>query len=63
MFKLNNKFLGFIFVSVGMVFLMLSITLSAPSVLWAVSLGTSIVMNVTGTAIIMKFIKAAKENI
>ncbi|MCM3738361.1 hypothetical protein M3215_21890 [Bacillus cytotoxicus] len=60
---MNNKFLGFIFVSVGMVFLMLSITLSAPSVLWAVSLGTSIVMNITGTAIIMKFIKETKENV
>ncbi|MEH7462796.1 hypothetical protein V7166_12155 [Bacillus thuringiensis] len=59
---MNNKFLGFIFVSVGMVFLMLSITLSAPSVLWAVSLGTSIVMNFAGTAIIMTFIKAAKED-
>ena len=63
MFKLNNKFLGFIFVSVGMVFLMLSLTLSAPSILWAVSLGTSIVMNITGTAILMKCIKAAKESI
>lgn len=63
MFKLNNKFLGFIFVSVGMVFLMLSLTLSAPSILWAVSLGTSIVMNITGAAILMKCIKAAKESI
>ncbi|HDX9578666.1 TPA: hypothetical protein ROX88_002209 [Bacillus pseudomycoides] len=63
MIELNNKFLGFAFVSVGMVFLMLSITLSAPSVLWAVSLGTSIVMNITGTAIIMKFIRTAKENV
>lgn len=60
---MNNKFLGFIFASVGMVFLMLSFTLPAPSVLWAVSLGTSIIMNFAGTAILMKFIKAAKENV
>ncbi|MDC2866610.1 hypothetical protein [Bacillus sp. BP-3] len=60
---MNNKFLGFIFVSVDMVFLMLSLTLSAPSVLWAVSLGTSIVMNITGTTILMKCIKTAKEGL
>ncbi|MDP7978763.1 hypothetical protein Q9306_09550 [Bacillus sp. WLY-B-L8] len=46
-----------------MVFLMLSFTLPAPSVLWAVSLGTSVVMNFAGTAIMMKVIKAAKENV
>ncbi|CAG9613177.1 hypothetical protein BACCIP111899_02372 [Bacillus rhizoplanae] len=60
---MNNKFLGFIFVSAGMTFLMLSLIVSLPTPLWAVSLGTSIVLNVTGTAILLQFIKTAKESL
>ncbi|PEZ07574.1 hypothetical protein CN326_08365 [Bacillus sp. AFS018417] len=60
---MNNKFLGFIFVSVGLIFLMLSLTVPSPTALWAVSLGTSIVMNITGTTILMKCIKTAKEGL
>ncbi len=62
-FRLNKMFLGFTFVSVGIVFLLLSLTVSLPSVLWGVSLGTSIVLNFTGTAILMQFIKITKESI
>lgn len=56
-------YLGFTFTSVGMIFLMLSLTASLPTALWAVSLGTSIVMNIAGTAILMQFIKTPKESI
>ncbi|MCU5542969.1 hypothetical protein OCB14_15100 [Bacillus cereus] len=51
------------FVSVGITFLLLSLTVSLPTVLWAVSLGTSIVLNFTGTTILMQFIKKTKESI
>lgn len=54
--------LGLIFVSVGMVFLLLSLAVSLPTVLWAVSLGTSIVLNITGAAILLQLIKTTKEN-
>ncbi|HHP1053021.1 hypothetical protein [Bacillus cereus] len=53
--------LGLTFVSVGITFLVLSLTVSLPTVLWAVSLGTSIVLNFTGTTILMQFIKKQKR--
>lgn len=60
-FKLNKMSLGLMFVSVGITFLLLSLTVSLPTVLWAVSLGTSIVLNFTGTIILMQFIKKQKR--
>ncbi|PFE02933.1 hypothetical protein COE15_23890 [Bacillus cereus] len=60
---MNKMSLGLTFVSVGIIFLLLSFTVSLPTVLWAVSLGTSIVLNFTGTAILMQFIKTTKESI
>ncbi|MFD0769186.1 hypothetical protein ACFQZ1_09815 [Bacillus sp. CGMCC 1.60114] len=59
---MNKMSLGLIFVSVGMVFLLLSLAVSLPTVLWAVSLGTSIVLNITGAAILLQLIKTTKEN-
>ncbi len=60
-FRLNKMSLGLTFVSVGITFLVLSLTVSLPTVLWAVSLGTSIVLNFTGTTILMQFIKKQKR--
>ncbi|PFF76394.1 hypothetical protein CN341_17915 [Bacillus cereus] len=58
---MNKMSLGLTFVSVGITFLVLSLTVSLPTVLWAVSLGTSIVLNFTGTTILMQFIKKQKR--
>jgi hypothetical protein len=55
-------FMGLVFVVVGITFLMLSLTVSMPTVLWATSLGTSIILNIAGTAILMQSIKAEREN-
>ncbi|MBC6975958.1 hypothetical protein H9I32_27360 [Bacillus sp. Xin] len=39
--------------TVGITFLLLSLTVSLPTALWAVALGTSIVLNLTETTILM----------
>ncbi|MGD6816353.1 hypothetical protein [Metabacillus sp. 84] len=59
---MNNMLMGFIFVLSGITFLLLSLTISMPSVLWAVSLGTSIILNISGTALFMQYMKEAKES-
>jgi hypothetical protein len=61
--KLNNKNIGFVFVSLGFVFLMLSLTLTLPTPIWSVLLGISIISNITGTAILMRFIKNSQKSI
>ena len=54
--------LGLTFVAAGLTFLLLSLAVSLPTTLWAVSLGASIILNFTGTAILMQFIKTTKES-
>jgi hypothetical protein len=61
--KLNNKNIGFVFVSLGLVFLMLSLTLTLPTPIWSVLIGISIISNITGTAILMRFIKNSQKSI
>ncbi|WP_090988329.1 hypothetical protein [Bacillus sp. OV322] len=53
---------GLILSLVGIIFLILSLTVSMPTILWAVLLGTSIILNIAGTAISMLFIKTSKES-
>ncbi len=48
-----NKFVGYIFILVGVTFLILSNRVSMPIVLWAVSLGTSLIFSLAGTAILI----------
>ncbi|WP_410985395.1 hypothetical protein [Bacillus cereus] len=50
---MNKMSLGLTFVSVGITFLLLSLTVLLPTALWVVTLGTSTVLNFTGTAILM----------
>jgi len=53
-----NKFVGQIFVLVGVTILIVSNTVSMPNVLWLVLLGTSLIFSIAGTAIlIMQVIK------
>ncbi|OIK11666.1 hypothetical protein [Bacillus sp. MUM 13] len=59
---MNKMFMGLIFVLIGITFLMLSLTVSMPTLLWAVSLGTSIILNIAGTAILMEYIKTIKKS-
>ncbi|SFJ59212.1 MULTISPECIES: hypothetical protein [unclassified Bacillus (in: firmicutes)] len=58
---MNNMPLGLTFISVGILFLLLSITLSLPIALWAVLLSTSIILNISGTVILMRFIKTVPK--
>ncbi|MBY6269825.1 hypothetical protein P9760_15000 [Parageobacillus thermoglucosidasius] len=61
--KLNNKNIGLVFVSLGFIFLMLSLTLTLPTFLWGVLLGISIISNITGTALLIRFIKTPQNSI
>ncbi|SFB93219.1 hypothetical protein SAMN05443252_10154 [Bacillus sp. OV322] len=59
---MNKMYPGLILSLVGIIFLILSLTVSMPTILWAVLLGTSIILNIAGTAISMLFIKTSKES-
>ncbi|ANB59137.1 putative membrane protein [Anoxybacillus sp. B7M1] len=54
---------GLICVLMGFIFFMLSLTLSMPTILWSVLLGASIIMNMAGTAILLRYMKKTKESI
>ncbi|WP_243821290.1 hypothetical protein [Bacillus thuringiensis] len=56
-----NKLLGFLFVAVGMCFLMLTLTMKIQNIAWAVMLGVSIVSNIVGTTLLFKYIKEYKN--
>ena len=61
MLTLNHKTAGLVFVTVGFIFLMLSLTLTLPTPIWSVLLGISIISNMTGTAILVRFIKQSQR--
>ncbi|WP_458117419.1 hypothetical protein M1D95_14065 [Bacillus sp. PK3-130] len=46
----------------GLAFLMLSFLLPASTLAWGVTLGASILLNITGTAVIMRFLKTPQSN-
>lgn len=54
--------IGFVLVSIGMVFLLTSLSTKGPIVFWESTLGISIVLNIVGTIFLMQFIKVTKEN-
>lgn len=54
--------IGFLLVSIGMVFLLTSLSTKGSIVFWKSTLGISIVLNIVGTLFLMQFIKATKEN-
>lgn len=58
---MNNKNIGFVFVLLGFVFLMLSLTLTSPTPIWSVLIGISIISNIIGTAILIRFIKTSQK--
>ncbi|MCM3794226.1 MULTISPECIES: hypothetical protein [Priestia] len=57
---MNNRSLGLLLVGTGTVFLVLVLTLHITGLLYGVILGSSIVLNVSGAGILMKFIADEK---
>ncbi|MFS8604620.1 MULTISPECIES: hypothetical protein [Priestia] len=55
-----NRSLGLLLVGAGTVFLILALALHIAGLLYGVILGSSIVLNVSGTGILMKFIADKK---
>ncbi|PDY08329.1 hypothetical protein CN923_29505 [Bacillus cereus] len=56
-----NKLLGFLFVAVGMCFLMLTFTMKVQNVAWAIMLAVSIVSNIAGTTLLFGYIREYKK--
>ncbi|MCU4959598.1 hypothetical protein OB990_25735 [Bacillus cereus] len=56
-----NKLLGFLFVAVGMCFLMLTLTMKVQNIAWAIMLGVSIVSNIAGTTLLFRYISEYKK--
>jgi len=57
---MNNRSLGLILVSTGTTFLILTLTLHITGLLYGVILGSSILLNVLGSGILMKFVADQK---
>jgi len=57
---MDKRNVGLIFVMVGIAFLMVSISVTTSTMLWGVSLGVSIILNIAGTAILMQFLNTTK---
>ncbi|MGG0450935.1 hypothetical protein ABEY82_11195 [Priestia megaterium] len=57
---MNNRSLGLLLVGTGPVFLVLALTLHIAGLLYGVILGSSIVLNISGAGILMKFIAHEK---
>lgn len=56
------KTVGLSMICAGLAFLLLSFLLSKSTLTWGIVLGTSILLNITGTALIMRFLKAPQSN-
>lgn len=56
------KTVGLGMICAGLAFLLLSFLLSESTLTWGIVLGTSILLNITGTALIMRFFKAPQYN-
>jgi hypothetical protein len=52
---MDNRSLGLLLVSTGTIFLILTLTLHIAGLLYGVILGSSILLNVLGSGILMKF--------
>jgi hypothetical protein len=57
---MDNRSLGLLLVSTGTIFLILTLTLHITGLLYGVILGSSILLNVLGSGILMKFIADQK---
>lgn len=57
---MDNRSLGLLLVSTGTIFLILTLTLHIAGLLYGVILGSSILLNVLGSGIFMKFVADQK---
>ncbi|MDN3233446.1 hypothetical protein [Priestia megaterium] len=57
---MDNRSLGLLLVSTGTIFLILTLTLHIAGLLYGVILGSSILLNVLGSGILMKFVADQK---
>ncbi|MBD8114541.1 hypothetical protein ACRBU7_27995 (plasmid) [Priestia aryabhattai] len=57
---MDNRSLGLFLVSTGTIFLILTLTLHIAGLLYGVILGSSILLNVLGSGILMKFVADQK---
>ncbi|MCM3095789.1 hypothetical protein P4652_19180 [Priestia megaterium] len=57
---MNSRSLGLLLVSAGTILLILTLTLHIAGLLYGVILGSSILLNVLGSGILMKFIADQK---
>jgi len=57
---MDNRSLGLLLLSIGTIFLILTLTLHIAGLLYGVILGSSILLNVLGSGILMKFIADQK---
>jgi hypothetical protein len=58
--QMDNRSLGLLLVSTGTIFLILALTLHIVGLLYGVILGSSILLNILGSGILMKFIADKK---
>lgn len=57
---MDNRSLGLLLVSTGTIFLILTLTLNIFGLLYGAILGSSILLNVLGSGILMKFVADQK---
>ncbi|MBY4603566.1 MULTISPECIES: hypothetical protein [Bacillus] len=56
------KTVGLSMICAGLAFLLLSFLLPESTLVWGVIMGASILLNITGTALIMRLLKAPQYN-
>lgn len=59
---MNKRDIGLTLVMAGLAFLMVSFVVTKPTVIWGVSLSASIILNMSGTVILLSFLKTPRLN-
>ncbi|MBP3951593.1 hypothetical protein [Bacillus suaedae] len=58
---MNKMLQGIAFVLLGTTFLLVALSVTGPSILWAASLGTSVIFNLVGTVKLVQYLKNCKK--
>ncbi|MGD6969037.1 hypothetical protein FZC78_02005 [Rossellomorea vietnamensis] len=59
---MDNKTKGLVLVLCGLIFLLLGVTMPLATVFKGILLGSSLILNVSGTVLLMNYIKTTKES-
>ncbi|TYR77035.1 hypothetical protein FZC79_04875 [Rossellomorea vietnamensis] len=59
---MDNKTKGLVLVLCGLIFLLLGVTMPLAAVLKGILLSSSLILNVSGTVLLMNYIKTTKES-